>query len=326
MEQTASCDPAAETDTAPMDILVVGDKHEERIILQKAVERLGHRCHIAEDGDQGWQVFLDHSLDVVLSDFIMPGLNGIELCQQVRLHPRDHYTYFIVLSTLHERSHVLAGLQSGCDDYLRKPVDVEELEARLISARRVTSLHKRLARQNRELERLSGQLREESRRDPLTQVGNRLRFNEDAVRLLDEHRRYRRRFCLALCDIDNFKKYNDTFGHLAGDENLRMVAAALRAGTRASDQVYRFGGEEFLLIFTEQSLEEARVACERLRQSVQGRRLAHPENQPYGVVTLTFGLAGLGEADTDLQSAIHRADMALYEGKEGGRNRVVLAD
>lgn len=308
-----------------MRILVVGDKDWERKQLCDAVEALGHEHFQAPDGDQGWQACLELCPDVVLSDYIMPGRNGRELCREVRNHKFENYVYFVILSTLSERGDVLEGMRAGADDYLPKPVDLEALEARLMAASRVTSLHKKVADQRNELRRLNVRLRDESRRDALTQVGNRLSFNDDAREFLDAFKRYGHTVCFALCDIDKFKQYNDTYGHLAGDENLHMVAQHLEKGTRASDKVYRFGGEEFLVVFRESDLETSRRAAERLREALQKRAVTHIENPPHGVVTLTFGLSMLDSAEPGgLEAALNRADEALYHGKESGRNRVVL--
>ncbi len=142
---------------------------------------------------------------------------------------------------------------------------------------------------------------------------------------LDSYDRYGHNYCLAMADIDYFKHYNDTYGHLEGDKILKQVAQLLERGTRGSDRVYRFGGEEFLLVFCEQSLEQSRVACERLRVDLEQRELTHAQH-PLGRVTITFGLAVLeGSTPEALQTALNQADEALYVGKNEGRNRVVLA-
>ncbi len=308
-----------------MRILIVGDREEERAILREALDRLGFQYKECHDGAAGWEMIQSWVPDLVLSDFIMPGLNGRELCRKVRENTWDHYIYFVVLSTLHKRDHVIEGLRSGADAYLPKPVDMEALEARLSAAQRVTELHKKVANQRNELERLNGQLRDESRRDPLTGVGNRLRLNDDMVGYLDAHQRYGHQFCLALCDIDYFKQYNDTYGHLLGDRVLRQVARVLQSGTRGSDSVYRFGGEEFLVVFRQTNLEVARQACERLRASLQEAAIEHMGNPPLNVLTITFGLAELTlDSDTPVESVLKRADEALYHGKFAGRNRVVV--
>lgn len=305
-----------------MLILIVGDKEAERAILKEAISRLGHEWREAEDGDQGWLHYLECAPQVILSDFIMPGKNGLELCRAVRSQPFDHYTYVVLLSTLAERGHILEGLRSGADDYLPKPVDVDELELRLLSARRVTELHRRLAQQTAELQALSEQLLAESRKDPLTQVGNRLRFNDDSASFLalvgDGQP-----CAVALCDIDCFKQYNDIYGHLEGDKILKVVASTLERASAEEVKVYRFGGEEFLLTFPQRTAEAALPELDAIRADIEALGITHVGNQPYNKLTVTFGIAPVQAATYgDLERALKDADVALYEGKRDGRNRV----
>lgn len=302
-----------------MLILIVGDKEHERAILREAVTRLGHQWREAVDGDAGWLAYLDCHPQVILSDFIMPGKNGMDLCRAVRAQPFDHYTYFMLLSSLAERHNVLEGLRSGADDYLPKPVDVDELELQLLSAERVTALHQRLAEQRHELQLLSQKLLAESRKDQLTQVGNRLRFNDDTAAFIEAGG------CVALCDIDCFKQYNDIYGHLEGDKILKVVAHQLDRCSHEGIQLYRFGGEEFLLLFPKWELQAAGERLELLRQEIEDLAVVHVGNQPYAKLTVTFGLRALeGATSGDLERTLKEADHALYEGKRGGRNRLQL--
>jgi diguanylate cyclase (GGDEF)-like protein len=300
-----------------MLILIVGDKEEERRVLREACQRLGHEWREAPDGDAGWLQYLDCHPQVILSDFVMPGKNGLELCRAVRNQPFDHYTYFILLSTLAQRDHILEGLRSGADDYLPKPVDVEDLELRLLAAQRVTELHARLAEQRHQLQVMGDRLFEESRRDPLTQVGNRLRFHDDSPKFLELP------CAVALCDIDCFKQYNDIYGHLEGDKILRLVASQLDRISAHGHFLYRFGGEEFLLIFPGLTAEQAAEQLDALRREIEALQVVHVGNKPYGKLTVTFGLCPLdGTTLGDLERVGKQADEALYEGKRGGRNQV----
>ncbi len=138
-----------------MKILIAEDDAVSRLILQKAVERLGHACLVAVDGAEAWALYQRTPVDVVISDWMMPGLDGRALCQQVRAHAADGYTYFIFLTTLNDKEHVLSGMQAGADDYLTKPLDRDELQVKLIAAARVTALHRQLAAHRTELERLN---------------------------------------------------------------------------------------------------------------------------------------------------------------------------
>jgi diguanylate cyclase (GGDEF)-like protein/PAS domain S-box-containing protein len=174
-----------------------------------------------------------------------------------------------------------------------------------------------------ELERLNEALVEQARRDPLTGLGNRLRLEEDLVTYDARRVRYGHAYCVLLCDLDHFKALNDRQGHQAGDDVLRAVADTLGRASRTSDAVYRYGGEELLVLLAEQTLEGALIVCERMREAVHGLGLAHADNEA-GVVTISIGAAECPQgAQTDPSDAIRRADRALYAAKAQGRNRVV---
>jgi two-component system cell cycle response regulator len=172
------------------------------------------------------------------------------------------------------------------DDYLTKPLNPDDLRVRLIVAARITALHRQLAVQQTELERLNGQLFAQAHRDPLTQLGNRLQLREDLDMLAGNLERYCHSYCAVLCDIDYFKAYNDHYGHLAGDAVLQALATAITTSCRAGDLVYRYGGEGFLLILPEQSLASASTAIARTRQAVERLGLEHVANTPAQLLTL----------------------------------------
>ena len=307
-----------------MKILIAEDDAVSRTILRRAVEKLGHECLAAADGEEAWTLYKQNSdLDVIISDWMMPGVDGLELCRRVRGDNRDGYTYFIFLTALGDREHLLQGLEAGADDYLSKPLDRDELGMRLTSALRVTELHRRLAFQNNELEKLNRMLFEQSRQDPLTSLGNRLRLREDLQVLQSRTERYGHNYAVVLCDVDFFKAYNDRYGHLAGDDVLRRVAATISSGLRTGDTAYRYGGEEFLVVLPEQDVEAAAIT-DRLRRAVEGLGIPHADGGPGGVLTISAGVAvSSGSGDTD--GLLKAADEALYAAKSEGRNRVALA-
>jgi two-component system cell cycle response regulator len=309
-----------------MKVLVVDDSAAYRRLLERAVSALGHRCVVAEDGLQAWEAFQAEGADVVISNWMMPGIDGTELCQRIRSseHP---YAFFILFTALEGRKNVLHGMEAGADDYLAKPLNEDELEACLVGAERVSALHRRLGVQQSELERLNRELYEQSRQDPLTRVGNRLRMREDLEATEANAERYGRRYAVALCDVDRFKAYNDSRGHPAGDAVLRSVAEALRDSCRKGDAVYRYGGEELLVVLPGQGVELAGAAAERMREAVEALAISHPDNQPAGVVTISVGVAVRDSGGPgDLETVLGNADKALYEAKNGGRNRIVVHD
>lgn len=307
----------------PMRILIAEDDAVSRRLLQAAVERLGHECSVAADGEQAWELWRAARPQVLISDWMMPGIDGVELCRRIR-GATGPYCYVILLTALGDRDHVLAGMQAGADDYLRKPLDHEELRARLVAGSRVTALHGRLVEREHELELLNDRLRVESRRDPLTQLGNRLRLHEDLEVLHANAHRYGHGFSIGLCDVDRFKAYNDRYGHIAGDEVLRAVAASLKRHCRRTDGLYRYGGEEILVVLPEQKLETAALALERRSQEVAELGIEHTDNSPFCVVTLSAGVAEYDpELDGTPDAVLRRADAALYGAKAAGRNIVL---
>ena len=307
-----------------MKVLIAEDEAVSRLILQRSVVACGHDCLVAQDGAEAWAFFEQDPVDVVISDWLMPGLDGLQLCRRVRAHPRDSYTYFVLLTSRSDKEHMVTGLEAGADDYLTKPLDRDELQARLIAAERVTSLYRQLAAQKGELERLNRQLARQARTDPLTGLGNRLQLWEDLDALHGRAARYGHHYALALCDVDRFKLHNDTYGHLAGDEVLRRVAGVLGEECRSGDRAYRYGGEEFLVLLPEQPPEGATLAVERLRRAVERLALPHATNPPGGVVTLSAGVTVLPPGEQkDTEALLREADAALYRAKELGRNRVV---
>lgn len=195
-----------------MRVLIAEDSRTGRLLLRRAVEALGHTCLVAGDGLAAWELFDQTLPDVVISDWMMPGLQGPDLCQRVRSRPDTPYTYVVFLTVLSGKEHTLVGVQAGADDYLLKLLHPHDLRICLIAAERVVALHRRLAQQTDELERASRELYETARTDPLTRLGNRLRLHEDLALLEARAERYGHTFSAALCDLDAFKAYNDTLG------------------------------------------------------------------------------------------------------------------
>ena len=309
-----------------MRVLVAEDSALTRAMLRDALLTMGHDCIVATDGNDAWQQFQASGADVIISDRLMPGLDGLELCRRVRELPEASYTYFVFLTALANKNAILEGMQGGADDYLSKPLDLDELRARLIAAERVTALHRRLAEQAQALEQSNQKLFEMARTDPLTGLGNRLEMQETLAKLQARAERYNHSYALAMCDLDRFKGYNDTRGHVAGDEVLRRVAEILEQTTRDTDSVYRYGGEELLIVLTEQTLASAELAGERLRRAVASAGMSHPANAPFGIVTISVGIAAYDQtAGHSFDNVIAEADAALYEAKNSGRNRVAIA-
>ena len=300
-----------------MRVLVADDETTSRLVARRAIERLDHHCEVAADGVIAWEMLQAAEYDVLITDWMMPGLDGPELCRRVRARKQDGYTYILMTTSLSGASDIVAGMESGADDYLVKPVDPFALQTRLIAAQRVTELHHELSNAKSALSKLA-------RTDPLTQLSNRLRLHEDLVAAHERARRSHSPFTIALCDLDGFKSYNDTYGHLEGDEALRRIGRAIATHVRAGDSAYRYGGEEFLILMPDVRPDGAIVGMERLRAGIEQLAIPHAGRVPPGIITISIGIAAWQAGDhTTPAQVLEAADVALYAAKQHGRNRVV---
>lgn len=289
-----------------------------RLVAKAAVEQSGHECIVAADGTSAWELYRQHRPEVVVTDLMMPGIDGLDLCRSIRDAEDYAYTYLVLVTSKDSHADVIAGMEAGADDYVTKPLDPFTLHTRLLVAKRVTSLHSDLARYREALA-------EQARTDPLTKLYNRLKLAEDLEQLHQRSARYETDYCLAICDVDNFKSYNDIYGHQAGDAALQAVAASLAGGGRKSDGIYRFGGEEFLLLLPGQRLTGAETRLLRALESIRALNIAHSGN-PSGTLTVCAGISAYVPGHrVSSERLLKEADMALYAAKNSGRNRVEIA-
>ena len=309
----------------PLRVIVAEDDPDGRPIIAQAVRYFGHYCQAACDGGEAWMMHQANRADVIISDWKMPVMDGLQLCRELRESesPESH-THFILVTGIagrDDKSRLIEGLRAGADEYISKPLDLAELGARLDAAWRAV-----IVQHAREANALTLRLdfaREyrAARTDPLTATANRLRLKEDLEPLLGRASRYGHRYCAALCDVDAFKSYNDCFGHLSGDDALCLVARTIQGHLRRGDSLYRYGGDEFLVILPEQSLAHAKAAMGRVRHAIgrlcipQAPLVAEPS-----FLTISVGIAELGAGSVG--DWLRRADAALYRAKSLGRNRV----
>jgi diguanylate cyclase (GGDEF)-like protein len=308
-----------------MRVLVADDDATGRLILRSIVAKLGHECLVAEDGAEAWELLSSRPIDVLLTDWMMPGIDGPELCRRVRDDPTDHYVYIVLTTGLDHHDHVLEGMSAGADDYLVKPVDSFALQTRLVAAERVTELHCKLARKEAELQRLNVDLLERSLTDQLTGVGNRRRMDEEIEQTHASAVRLGRTYGVALFDIDHFKSYNDCYGHAGGDQTLRRVAETMTRVSRTGERAFRYGGEEFLLVVPDCRPADAMlVTAERVREAVAGMAIVHearPSTPP--CITVSGGVAcWTPGSPLSAQEVVEQADAALFEAKSRGRNQI----
>ncbi len=311
-----------------MRILIADDDPTRRVLLEAIVTKLGHACLVAEDGARAWDLLAAGGIDVLLTDWTMPGVDGHALCRRVRAEPSEGYVYVVLTSGLDHPEQTLEGMHAGADDYLIGPVDSFALQTRLVAAARVTELHAQLAQARADLERANLELVEQALMDELTGLSNRRRFEDDLIRTHARAARVGRTYGIALFDIDHFTHYNDHYGSVAGDETLRRVAATIDFAVRAGECAYRYGGEEFLLLMPDcRPTDSIFLTGERIRKAVAEAVIPHGARPSSpSLVTLSGGVSSWspGSPLTPFE-VLEEADHALLEAKSDGRNRVYAA-
>lgn len=299
-------------------ILLAEDDPVSRKLLEKTLQKAGYEVVSAENGRRALALFDQRYFPIVLSDWMMPEMDGLALCKALRQKESEGYVFIILLTAKDSKDDIVQGLEAGADDYLTKPFIHAELFARLNTGRRILEQEIKLRAANEEIQVLS-------RTDPLTGCFNRGYLMERLPEEIMRARRYRHPLSLVLCDIDHFKKVNDTYGHQFGDEVLKKFVMCIQSSIReGADWLARYGGEEFLIVLPETGIKGARAMAERLREAIQ--TLDVPVAGSKVSITASFGVAGFdpdtpsGCAEANLM--INKADKLLYQAKQGGRNRV----
>jgi len=287
-------------------------------MLQSLLTKWGYEVIAAEDGEQAWQVLQsDKGPSLAVLDWLMPGLDGLEVSRRVRSSDRESYVYILLLTAKAGKENLIEGMEAGADDYIVKPFNPHELKVRLRAGRRILELHAALLAARE-------QLREQATRDALTGLWNRAAVLEALRRELVRSQREHVPMCVVMADLDHFKQINDTRGHLAGDAVLREVGRRMQHAIRSYDSVARYGGEEFLCVVPRCDLRQGVQIAERIRAAVAEQ----PFDTGCGSAALTMSL-GVAEAlnmgEIDEQAIVRAADEALYRAKQSGRNRVEAA-
>jgi len=306
-------------------ILVVDD-HEDNIELLRArLEARGYEVEGANDGQAALDAVRRVCPDLILLDVMMPKMDGIEVVRRLKANAELPFIPVIMQTALDSTENKVEGLDAGADDYITKPINFAELEARVNSLLRIKALQTDLAARERELSELNDKLRLISLTDGLTEVENRRSLELHLHEMWQHSMRLHEPIALIICDIDKFKAVNDNYGHQAGDSVLKEFAQLLKSEAREIDRVGRYGGEEFLLILSGTVLDAAVTFAERLREKVEG----HTFSYAGGTLrrTMSCGVAAAPHPKVKDQEALLRgADDALYVAKETGRNRVVRFD
>jgi two-component system cell cycle response regulator len=295
-------------------ILVADDSPVYRKLVERALSQKQYSVLFAKGGLQAIDLLAKHRPALLITDWMMPDITGLELCERIRRDFQTSYVYIIILTSITDTDKVVSGLAAGADDYLTKPFHSEELLARVGAGRRVVDLHRQIEAKNRQLEELA-------LTDALTGLPNRRAVEAWAARQLRGAARHGFPFWVVMADVDCFKSVNDTYGHDAGDTVLKQFAEILRANTRSSNICARIGGEEFLIILTHAERGNTEAVIERIRDLFQAHRFQFGDRSL--CVTASFGISGLqGRVDSDFDLLVNEADLALYAAKRNGRNRI----
>ncbi len=294
-----------------MNILVADDDAVSRRLLEATLKKWGYDVVVADDGDKAWEVLQrEDAPQLAILDWVMPGLDGPQICREVRSLGEQRYVYLLLLTAKSEKEDLVKGMDAGADDFLTKPFDAQELRARLRAGIRILELQETL--------------RVQATHDSLTGLWNRAATFDFLRRELNRGERQGTPVTVVMTDIDHFKQINDTYGHLTGDVVLREVAHQLSSAVRGYDVIGRFGGEEFLIVLPGCAGADAMDQAERLRACINREPVDTPEGPI--PVTLSLGVAVReGAVAVDPDSLLRAADGALYRAKSGGRNRVELA-
>ena len=306
-------------------ILVVDDHEDNVELLRARLQARGYDVEGANDGQAALDKVDSWCPDLVLLDVMMPKMDGIEVVRRIKGNPKLPFIPVIMQTALDSTENKVEGLDAGADDYVTKPINFAELEARITAHLRIKQLQTDLAASRKELSEANDKLTRISLTDGLTGIDNR-RSLEDRLQEMWQHSvRLHEPIALVMCDIDKFKSVNDNYGHQAGDSVLKEFAKLLKDEAREIDRVGRYGGEEFLLILPGTVLDAAVTFAERLREKVEG----HTFSYVGGTLrrTMSCGVASSPHPRVKDQEALLRAaDDALYVAKETGRNRVVRFD
>ncbi len=314
---TVTSGDSKHTPCQPLKILAVDDSAISRKLVEHSLSGPDYRVFLARDGREALGLFAEHLPAVVITDWEMPDISGLELCRRIRREFQGSHAHLILLSSNTDKQQVVEGLAAGADDYLTKPFHAGELVARVEVGRRIVDLHRQIQAKNRLLEEMA-------LTDALTGLPNRRALEVWAPSQLSSAARHDFWIWAVMIDLDLFKKVNDTFGHDAGDTVLKTFAEILKANTRQSDICARWGGEEFLIMITHADMENANNVVERIRKQFEIKKFIF--NNREISVTASFGIVGFrGTKPPDLSVFLARADTALYAAKIKGRNRVELA-
>jgi len=293
-----------------MKILIAEDDPISRHVLEANLLKWSYEVLVASDGGEAWKIIQQpESPRLIISDWMMPRMDGLTLCREIRNMEKSEYIYFIILTTKGEKRNIIEGLEAGADDFLIKPFNQEELKYRIRIGERIINLERRIL--------------ELANTDALTGLLNRRAFMERMGMEMLRAQREKRSLSLIITDIDHFKRVNDTYGHQVGDLVLQRFAAQLTTCARPYDLLGRYGGEEFVVCLPGTDGCQAGPVAERMRRQIEDMEIMLPDGSRSIRITASFGTAFYSiEPGEDIDMLIKRADDVLYLAKNKGRNCV----
>jgi diguanylate cyclase (GGDEF)-like protein len=319
-------------------VLIVDDDPDMLRLLERYVTDTGYDVLQATNGQDALRLVLGEAPPIVVTDWMMPGMDGVQLCRALREHEGVRFVYIILLTAHSEHQRLIEAFDAGVDDFLTKPIGKSELLARLRAGEHIARLEEDLAKRTREIHRLNAEmaitneklamandkLKRMATTDELTGLLNRREAMQRLHSLWASEDRYGPQFSCIMVDVDHFKIFNDTYGHAAGDMVLREAAMVLRESVRTTDIICRVGGEEFLVLCPSVGAPGAAVCAEHLRTAIETHTFSLGEKQLN--VTISLGVAERTPHMTGTDDLLKAADAALYAAKDAGRNQVLLAE
>jgi diguanylate cyclase (GGDEF)-like protein len=297
-------------------VLVVDDSPTQRAVIAEYLKALDCEVSLAKSGEEALMQVTEHIPDLIIMDVEMPGLNGFDTCKAIRGFLQDAWVPIVYLTGRTDPSGLVEGLNVGGDAYITKPVHQDVLVAISKAMLRVSKLQSELITANKKLD-------EVAHFDVLTQVMNRRGYEDMLDRLWKDHERRKAALSVLLLDIDFFKKYNDGYGHIRGDECLRAVAQTLKNELkRPIDILARYGGEEFVVLLPNTDIDGAKAVGLRLIKAMEQANIEHSFSEVKPYVTVSIGAAE-NTPNQDINSILQTADEALYKAKEAGRHQVI---
>jgi diguanylate cyclase (GGDEF)-like protein len=303
-------------------VLIVEDDQMSQTLLMSALKKEGYESAVARNGQEAIDRYSQEFYPIIITDWIMPEMDGLELCRLIRSMKIDRYIYIIVLTGRNTRTNLVQGLEAGADDYIVKPFHQSELRVRLKGACRILDLESSLKKSMDEIHEISV-------RDRLTGIFNRVYMDHHLSQEIIRSSRYHHPLSVLMCDLDHFKIINDTYGHLAGDEVLKSCVKLISSSVRLEiDWLARYGGEEFVIVLPETDQAGALLVAERMREQIA----ATPVNflgceiditASFGTVTL---IPTINDTVRYMEQVLNVADTCLYQAKNSGRNRIVSAE